>query len=120
MNKRVFIINVGVNASHGGLKSPIFEDGTFEFVPIPELRESKHYHSYPDCPLLPRYRDLPAYSGGTLAKYIPQKYQNWKVHNDPEFKTFTYGDYPTTSPRAANLKKIKVGDYLFFLVRLTK
>jgi hypothetical protein len=43
MNKRVFIINVGVNASHGGLKSPIFEDGTFEFVPIPELRESKHY-----------------------------------------------------------------------------
>jgi hypothetical protein len=28
-----------------------------------------------------------------------------RVHNDPEFESFTYGDYPEHSPRAANLKK---------------
>jgi len=33
---RIFLINVGVNASHGSLRSPIFEDGSFIFVPIPE------------------------------------------------------------------------------------
>jgi hypothetical protein len=41
-----------------------------------------------------------------------------RTHNDPEFVTFTYGDFPTTVPRASNLRKLKTGDQLFFLARL--
>ena len=37
MSGRIFLINVGTNASHG-FCSPIFEDRTFEFLPIPEDR----------------------------------------------------------------------------------
>jgi hypothetical protein len=118
--KRIFIINVGVNASHGKLQSPIFDDDTFEFVPIPEKTKSKHYHNYVSCPLLPRYKDLLSFTGNSLLTYIPKSCWNWRVHNDPEFNTFTYGDYPTLSPRAANLKKIGIKDYLFFLARLTR
>ena len=33
---RVFLANVGANSSHSPLFSPLFEDGTFEFLPIPE------------------------------------------------------------------------------------
>lgn len=117
---RIFIINVGVNASHGKLQSPIFDDGTFEFIQIPERTKSKHYQNYASCPLLPRYRDLPSFTGNHLLSYIPRSFWNWRVHNDPEFEKFTYGDYPTLSPRAANLKKIRVGDYLYFLARLTR
>lgn len=113
---KIFIINVGVNASHGKLQSPLFEDGSFEFIPIPET--TKQTHSCPDCPLLPRYCDLKAFGERDLLDLIPQKYHMLRVHNDPEFNTFTYGDYPTLSPRAANLKKIKIGDFLFFLARL--
>jgi hypothetical protein len=105
LNKKIFIINVGVNASHGTLRSPIFDDGTFIFVPIPETRE-------PECPLLPLYREI------IDPKYIPQKFHERRVHNDPEFITFTYGDFPTIHPRAANLKYISEGDYLFFLASL--
>lgn len=34
-------------------------------------------------------------------------------HEDPEFETFTYGDYPW-KPAKANLAKMRVGDWIFF------
>jgi hypothetical protein len=43
-----------------------------------------------------------------------------RAHNDPEFETFTYGDYPTRIPRASNLRCIRKGDYLFFLTRMVE
>jgi hypothetical protein len=115
---RIFIINVGVNASHDTLRSPLFDDRSFEFIPIPE--KSKSRHKCPDCELLPRYLDLKPFGNHNLLEIIPKRYHNLRVHNDPEFDTFTYGDYPTLSPRAANLKNIKIGDYLFFLARLVR
>ena len=105
LNKKIYIINVGVNASHRSLRSPIFSDGTFIFIPIPETRE-------PECPFLPLYREI------VDLKYIPQKFYECRVHNDPEFISFTYGDFPETHPRSANLKYLSKGDYLFFLARL--
>jgi len=113
----VFIINVGVNASHGQLRSPVFDDGTFEFIPIPEQGRRR---SCPECGTLPRYCDLKSFNGLDLSKFIPTNYYHHRVHNDPEFVSYTYGDYPTISPRAANLKKLVRGDFLFFLARLVK
>ena len=108
-DRKAFIINVGANASHGALRSPIFEDGTFFFVPIPE--------DDPDATVsgrVPRYRDiLPE-----ALPYLPAAYHNAKTHNDPEFETFTYGDYPVSSGRPGLLKQIAEGDYLCFLARL--
>lgn len=112
MTRRIFIINVGVNASHGNLRSPIFTDGTFEFVPIPESTNSKR--GCQECTLLPRYRDL----FREKLQYLPRRSHDLRAHNDPEFETFTYGDYPTTIPRASNLRRIRKGDYLFFLARM--
>ncbi len=34
MSRKIAIINVGANTASGALKSPIFKDGTFEFVPV--------------------------------------------------------------------------------------
>jgi hypothetical protein len=36
-----------------------------------------------------------------------------RQHEDPEFETFTYGDYPW-KPAKANLAKMGVGDWIFF------
>ena len=35
-------------------------------------------------------------------------------HVDPEFETFTYGDYPE-NPAKVNLGKLGLGDYIFFM-----
>lgn len=112
---RIFLVNVGVNASHGNLRSPIFGNYAFEFIPIPERGRRV---SSPDCSTLPRYKDLTTDNGMDISQIIPRSYGDLRVHNDPEFGSFTYGDYPCFSPRAANLKRTEKGDFLFFLARL--
>jgi hypothetical protein len=112
---RIFIVNVGVNASHGNLRSPIFQNYAFEFIPIPEAGRRV---SCPECSTLPTYKELVTNNGFSVLDLIPKSCADLRVHNDPEFVTYTYGDYPCTSPRAANLKKIEEGDFLFFLARL--
>jgi len=112
---RLYVVNVGVNAAdaaRGGARSPIFPDGTFEFVPIKEA------HEFASCVEIPRYRDLPTVTGRaqSLAAYVPPKMSGYRVHDDPEFETYTYGD--VKSARAANLKNVEPGDQLWFLARL--
>jgi hypothetical protein len=108
---RIFIINVGANTA-SPLQSPLFHDGKFEFVPIPE-----HHTSYSDEFLT--YGDLKQF-------YMPDKPllasladvsidPKMKAHNDPEFATFTYGDNVN---QKQNLNDLNEGDLLFFLARL--
>ena len=104
---RVFIINVGANTSHRQ-QSPLFDDGTFEFVPIPsDCDEGLAYANLrqfnsPNTPLFDRFA-APAIS--------PSE----NVHNDPEFATFTYGD---NLRKKGRLRQLQEGDFLFFLARL--
>ena len=104
---RVFIINVGANTSHRQ-QSPLFDNGTFEFVPIPsDCDEGLTYGDLrqfndPDTPLLDR-----------VAAHAVSPSEN--IHNDPEFATFTYGD---NMRKKGGLHQLQEGDFLFFLARL--
>ena len=114
MAGRIFLANVGVNAGHR-FSSPLFPDGTFEFIPIPEAPDLEGLHVL-------RYRDLRSHNSPMpdLADHIPRRLWNKAAHNDPEFETLTYGDNCETSPRAAALKQLEPGDFLFFLARLAR
>jgi hypothetical protein len=107
------VANVGANeADAGQLRSPIFPDGTFEFVPIRESRE------FAISTAIPTYSELPAWTGRstTLEDYVAPRLRSYRAHADPEFETFTYGDVRT--PRSANLSLAVPGDELWFLARL--
>ena len=112
MSGKIYVVNVGSNASHS-FCSPIFGDGTFEFLPIPEDRELGRFNGL-------RYKDLHSYNmpGEDLTRFMPKKYWDITVHNDPEFDTFTYGDNCEVNPRAMSLRQVKRGDFLFFLSRM--
>ncbi len=112
MPGRIYLANVGANASHR-FSSPLFEDGSFEFIPIPEDRELPDSHAV-------RYRDLRSFNepDSDLKSYVPERLWDASAHNDPEFKTFTYGDNCETSPRAASLRQMEQGDLLLFIARL--
>jgi hypothetical protein len=123
-NLKLCIINVGVNASHNNLMSPIFNDGTFEFVPIPCCSPTEcptELGKCSDCieqySIFPKYKNLNSYDK-KFSEFIPSQLLEMRTHNDPEFDTFTYGDFPSRSPRASNLMKLVLGDRLFFLARL--
>lgn len=117
---RIYLANVGANLSlfnKRGLASPVFEDGRFEFLPIPadnpRLDES---------PNAIRYGDLRSHHDPTpaLTSYIPDRLWDKAVHNSPEFDTFTYCDACDDFPRASKLKEVQQGDVLLFVAGLRR
>ena len=112
MADRIYLVNVGANAGHR-FAGPIFSDGTFEFLPIPEDRDQGGEHAV-------RYRDLRSFydPDSDLLRYVPRRLWDRAAHHDPEFDTYTYGDNCSVTPRASALRRVDRGDYVFFLARL--
>jgi len=102
----VFIANVGVNASNTA-RSPLFDDGSFQLLPIPECRKWR--------PPMLRLKDLPE-----LAEHAPEALARIPVHLDPDFRSpvKTYGDNCRRAARAFALRKARPGDAILFLARL--
>jgi hypothetical protein len=99
---KILFLRVGIDRGCGGTLSPIFEDGSFEYVPIPEFADVDSSRGL-------TYKDLAAKNGGDLSQYSNQ---NGYVHYDPEFESFTYGE-PTKTKRA-QLRKLEKNDVLVF------
>ena len=101
----VVLLRVGIDTGCGGIHSPLFSDGSFEFIPIPD-RGARDERTY---------GNTIGRSGHPLLRYFP-KYRRkaaatQSMHVDPEFSTFTYGD-PT--PPKRGLKRLQPGDLLVF------
>jgi hypothetical protein len=105
MSRQVVLLRVGVDAGCGGIQGPLFADGTFEFVCIPD----------PKGVSVHTYGDLVGRNGTPHASYFPESRRAamaaQAVHVDPEWETFTYGD-PTTPKRS--LRRLRPGDLLVF------
>ncbi len=67
----------------GGALGPIFRDGTFEYVPIPELVPTR-------CKAT--YATTPGRRVSSLAAVLPARVASLHPHLDPDFRTATYGD----------------------------
>jgi hypothetical protein len=82
--------------------SPRFEDGTFEYVPIPEFKEVCKDRGL-------TYSDVPARYCTSLEQYAGS---NRYTHYDPEFETFTYGE--PSEPKRSQLLRLHEDDHLVF------
>ena len=110
----VYLANVGANAAHP-FASPLFDDGTFELLPIVETPPAPGPHSVRFLDLRSWYRPEEG-----LRRWLPERVLGLSAHADPEFATFTYGDNCERAPRAAGLRSVRPGDLLFFLARLVR
>lgn len=108
---KIAIINVGANAASGALRSPIFKDSTFEFVPIKTDNPVKGVDTF---------AEFESFTGRPITDFISTKFLSELMHNDPEFVTHTYGDTPEFEPRSMNLRKLNKGDTLYYLARLVE
>jgi len=101
-----FLANVGANSSHAA-RSPMFGDGSFVLVPIPERD--------PWAPPMLRVRDVAG-----LAEYALAAWGNKAIHFDPDLSapTPTYGDNCRRAGRAFSLRRAAAGDVIVFLARL--
>jgi hypothetical protein len=109
---QVVLLRVGIDTGCGGIHGPLFSDGSFEFIPIPDNFRGKGVDKR-------TYGNIPGRKGRTLADYFPEarreRVSGQSVHFDPEFETFTYGD-PT--PPKASLRRLSEGSLLVFYAGL--
>ena len=112
MTPRIFLSNIGANSSHRYF-SPLFPDGTFELLPIPDTPQDAGPHSV-------KLADVPLKNpaNGRATDWIPERLHGVAAHHDPEFDTLTYGDNCERGARAVALKKAVPGDLILFLARL--
>ena len=101
--RKALLLRVGIDRGTGGMLSPIFADGSFEYVPIPEAEPSRCSKSF---------ASLPARHGGTLAAFVPPRVASLPAHVDPDFETRTYGD--AASHKRRQLLRLEPGDLLVF------
>jgi hypothetical protein len=106
---KVALLRVGIDSGSGSMDSPLFSDGSFEYLPIPDSDgiDERTYGNH-------RGR-----TGRRLIDFFPQARQKTmgeqSIHLDPEFATFTYGD--PTQPKAG-LRRLNGGDLLVFYAGL--
>ena len=102
---QIAMLRVGIDSGCGGMHGPLFRDGTFEYIPIPD---GYGFDSR-------TYGNTTGRHGRKLIDYFPEarraSMRDQAIHFDPEFVTFTYGD--PTSPKAG-LRHLKRGDMLIF------
>ena len=102
------LLRVGIDKGTDGCLAPLFEDLSFEYIPLSEVD--------PNTEEKRTYRDVNGRMGKPMATYLPEKVKDRKMHLDPEFKTFTYGD---KGSKAKWLKKLDLDDLLVFYAGLT-
>lgn len=95
------LINVESSASNPNGRGRVFDDGTFEYLPIQETKETMEK--------VPTYREL---------GFSHVRFPDIPVHLDPEFKTFTYGHVERGFGDTKCIKELKVGDLLAFYATL--
>lgn len=106
---KVALLRVGIDSGSGGMDGPLFFDGSFQYIPIPDSTglDERTYgnQSTPD--------------GWQLVQFFPParraSMSEQSIHVDPEFTSFTYGD-PT--PPKAGLRRLAPGDLLVFYAGL--
>ena len=109
---QVVLLRVGVDTGSGGIHGPLFDDDSFEYIPIPDRFGGKGVDKR-------TYGNTRGRDGRRLADYFPEGRREGvfgqPVHVDPEFETFTYGD--PTRPKAS-LRHLSEGSLLVFYAGL--
>src|ERR1700689_137109 len=102
---KVAMLRIGVDSGSGGIQGPLFHDGSFHYIPIPDgfgIDERT-------------YGNTTSLKQRKLVEYFPESRRvamaNRSIHFDPEFATFTYG---ARTPPKAGLRRLQKGDMLIF------
>ena len=114
---RAIAVNVAANTNEPGFRGPVYPDGSFAYVPIPESASTLLRERFPVDEPLPTYADL------DVPFSVPDELRETPVHMDPEFSDVhgrghaTYGD--PFAVKAGPISALDPGDWLLFYATLT-
>jgi hypothetical protein len=119
----VVLCGIGSDTTNAGRVAPIYDDGRFEYVPIPEKTpETEETATYGTWGL--RYDEgvaadlltaiTPDPSEGTTLR--GEDLRDWPLHRDPNFEALTYGEHRPNYVR--RLRGLDPGDVVGFYAGL--
>lgn len=120
----VALIGIGGDSTNMTPIPPVYPDGTFEYLPIPESKPSIEPMTYGHIPL--------RHDVGTAADYLDgidpdgngtdpvtgTELANWQIHHDPNFAALTYGETGSRGAYTALLRDLATGDVIAFYTGL--
>jgi hypothetical protein len=105
---KAMLLRVGIDKGTDGALAPIFADGSFEYIPLSEKNSSTQEKR--------TFNNTKGSNGVYFSEYLPDKIINRKLHFDPEYETYTYGDQ---SVKRNYLLKLEKNDLLVFYAGLS-
>ncbi|WP_123620594.1 hypothetical protein [Halorubrum sp. CSM-61] len=114
---RAVAVNVAANTNQPGFRGPVYPDGSFAYVPIPESAATLPRERFPVDEPPPTYSDL------DLPFAVPADLRETPVHLDPELPRVhgrdraTYGD--PHGVKAGRIAGLGPGDWLLFYATLS-
>ena len=114
---RAVAVNVAANTNQPGFRGPVYPDGSFAYVPIPEPAATLPRGRFPVDEPLPTYADL------DLPFAVPADLRETPVHLDPELPGVhgrdraSYGD--PHGVKAGRIAGLEPGDWLLFYATLS-
>ncbi len=114
----VVLAGVGADSTNFGALAPLYDDGRFEYVPIPEktdaTAETETLGSWPlrvgegvAADLTTRITPQPGHDGAETV--AGDALESWPLHHDPDFESLTYGEH-RTSGYVSRLRALESGD----------
>ncbi|SDR44971.1 Nmad3 family putative nucleotide modification protein [Natronobacterium texcoconense] len=124
----VVLAGVGADSTNLGTLGPLYDDGRFEYVPIPEktreTTESETLGSWDlqhddrtAADLTTRIEPQPVQDAGETV--TGETLESWPLHRDPNFEALTYGEH-RTSGYVSRLRALEPGDVVGFYAGLRR
>lgn len=123
----VALLGVGADGTNTVPTPPIYQDGTFEYIPIPEREGPEgtvENRTYGNTELrnqdrtvadfvdkITPWSDGPDITGAKLAE--------WPFHYDPNFDALTYGESTNRGAYAQTIRQLEPGDIIAFYTGLS-
>jgi hypothetical protein len=124
----VVLAGVGADTTNVGALAPLYDDGRFEYVPIPEkTRETSESATLGSwelrgddgvaADLMTRITPQPVHDGAETVS--GDALASWPLHRDPNFEALTYGEH-RTSGYVSRLRALEPGDVVGFYAGLRR
>lgn len=120
----VALIGIGADSTNATPTPPVYSDGTFEYIPIPESEPTVESQTYGSTPLRHQSRSMATYldgidpDGNSQFSITGEKLATWPLHHDPNFVTLTYGETQSRGAYTALLRSLTSGDLIAFYTGL--
>ncbi|EMA38611.1 Nmad3 family putative nucleotide modification protein [Halobiforma nitratireducens] len=131
----VVLAGIGADSTNLGALGPLYDDGRFEYVPIPEKtretsetetlgswqlrgpRNDDHGRNRTAADLTTRITPQPVQDGSETV--TDEALESWPLHRDPNFEALTYGEH-RTSGYVSRLRTLEAGDAVGFYAGLRR